>query len=72
MSKREIATDKSNTTLSDNISLFQSLRVLQDEDEEANIKEEAAISSEYLKCNATYMYHILMISHPPHRARGTK
>ena len=32
MSKREAPNEKANTTLSDNISLFQALRVLQDDD----------------------------------------
>lgn len=33
VTKREVKSEKENSTLSDNISLFQSIRVLQDEDE---------------------------------------
>lgn len=40
MTKREAPSEPINSTLSDNISLFQSIRVLQDE-EEPSIREEA-------------------------------
>jgi hypothetical protein len=43
VAKREIAADQSNSTLSDNVSLFQSIRVIQDEDE-TNVREESLAS----------------------------
>jgi hypothetical protein len=46
VAKREIAAEKVpvNSTLSDNISLFQSLRVLQEDDENGFEKPQASIS----------------------------
>lgn len=44
VAKREIASE-SNSTLSDNVSLFQSIRVIQDEDE-SSVREES-LSSKY-------------------------
>ncbi|KAL7049562.1 hypothetical protein ACKWTF_003764 [Chironomus riparius] len=42
VTKREVQTEKANSTLSDNISLFQSIRVLQDEDDGA-VREESVV-----------------------------
>lgn len=43
MTKREAPVERDNTTLSDNISLFQALRVLQD-DEAENEDNQVALS----------------------------
>lgn len=40
VTKREIKAEKENSTLSDNVSLFQSIRVLQDEDDEPTVREQ--------------------------------
>lgn len=40
VTKREIKAEKQNSTLSDNVSLFQSIRVLQDE-EEPSVREQS-------------------------------
>ncbi|KFB51115.1 AGAP006705-PA-like protein [Anopheles sinensis] len=45
VSKREAVQPAVNTTLSDNISLFQALRVLQEDDEEARAKKESITSA---------------------------
>lgn len=45
VTKREAPSEPINSTLSDNISLFQSIRVLQDEDE-PNVKGQSALSNE--------------------------
>jgi hypothetical protein len=40
VTKREVKAEKENSTLSDNVSLFQSIRVLQDEDDEPTVREQ--------------------------------
>jgi hypothetical protein len=44
VTKREVPSEPVNTTLSDNISLFQSIRVLQDEDE-PSVRDELSSSN---------------------------
>lgn len=47
IAKRDVQ-QETNSTLSDNISLFQALRVLQEEDDDEKIKKEAAtVASSY-------------------------
>uniref|UniRef100_A0A182N7Q1 ZP domain-containing protein n=1 Tax=Anopheles dirus TaxID=7168 RepID=A0A182N7Q1_9DIPT len=55
VTKREAVQPKVNTTLSDNISLFQALRVLQEEDEEARAKKESITSAKPQDMSETCM-----------------
>ncbi|XP_035905438.1 uncharacterized protein LOC118509236 [Anopheles stephensi] len=55
VTKREAVQPQVNTTLSDNISLFQALRVLQEEDEEARAKKESITSAKPQDMSETCM-----------------
>ncbi|XP_053674692.1 uncharacterized protein LOC128725000 [Anopheles nili] len=55
VTKREAVQPQVNTTLSDNISLFQALRVLQEEDEEARAKKESVTSAKPQDMSETCM-----------------
>ncbi|XP_052895706.1 uncharacterized protein LOC128302898 [Anopheles moucheti] len=55
VTKREAVQPPVNTTLSDNISLFQALRVLQEEDEEARAKKESITSAKPQDMSETCM-----------------
>ncbi|XP_035789594.1 uncharacterized protein LOC118465446 isoform X2 [Anopheles albimanus] len=55
VSKREAVQPKLNSTLSDNISLFQALRVLQEEDEESKAKKESITSAKPQDMSETCM-----------------
>ncbi|XP_052861127.1 uncharacterized protein LOC128268144 [Anopheles cruzii] len=55
VSKREAVQPKVNSTLSDNISLFQALRVLQEEDDDARTKKESVTSAKPQDMSETCM-----------------
>uniref|UniRef100_A0A182WIC1 ZP domain-containing protein n=1 Tax=Anopheles minimus TaxID=112268 RepID=A0A182WIC1_9DIPT len=55
VTKREAVQPQVNTTLSDNISLFQALRVLQEEDEEARARKESVTSAKPQDMSETCM-----------------